>query len=153
MRECTSQGRSTGPLIHDAVQRTARSTDNNDAMSIATPPLRHVLVVEDDEDVAALLGAYLRRLDCTVTLANSGELGVEAARSRPPDVAIVDILLPGINGWEVIARLSNGPGGTCKMVSMSVADFDEAEHPGVLLRLPKPFTWADVKRVVEPLLN
>lgn len=122
-------------------------------MPPVTPPPLHVLVVEDDEDVATLLGAYLRRLDCTVTLASSGELAVEAARTTPPDVAIVDIVLPGIDGWEVIAQLSASRDGTCKMVSMSVADFDEAEHPSVGLRLPKPFTWADVKRVVAPLLN
>ncbi len=122
-------------------------------MPPVTPPPLHVLVVEDDEDVATLLGAYLRRLDCAVTLASSGERAVEAARTTPPDVAIVDIVLPGIDGWEVIAQLSDSRDGTCKMVSMSVADFDEAEHPNVCLRLPKPFTWADVKRVVAPLLN
>ncbi len=107
-------------------------------MPPVTPPPLHVLVVEDDEDVATLLGAYLRRLDCTVTLASSGELAVEAARTTPPDVAIVDIVLPGIDGWEVIAQLSASRDGTGKMVSMSVAGLDEAEHPSVCLRLPKP---------------
>lgn len=113
-----------------------------------------VLIVEDDDDVASLLVAYLRRLECRTTVADSGERGVEAALTRPPQLAIIDIFLPGIDGWKVVEQLAAAPGGSgCRMVTMSVAEIEDSDHPPVDAHLPKPFTWSDVEHIVRPLLE
>lgn len=116
-------------------------------------PVPDVLVVDDESDVAALLVAYLRRWECTVRVAYTGEAAVALARQSPPDVAIVDILLPGIDGWETIKQIRSLPDNhRCKIVAMSTADAQA--HPSSFNGcLRKPFAWDDMKRVIQPLLQ
>lgn len=114
--------------------------------------LPDVLIVDDDPDVATLLVTYLRRLACTTRVAHTGEEAVALARRSPPDLAIVDILLPGISGWETIEQICSLPQSHhCKIVTMSIAD-DEAPPSDVGCCLHKPFAWHDISRVIGPLL-
>lgn len=64
-----------------------------------------VLLVEDDADSRRALGELLRVWGYDVRVAEDGEAGVEAAREAPPQVAMVDIGLPGIDGYEVARRI------------------------------------------------
>lgn len=68
-----------------------------------TPP--RVLVVEDDAAIAGLLREYLGREGYQVDVAADGESAVEAARSSAPDVILLDLMLPGIDGLEVCRRV------------------------------------------------
>jgi CheY-like chemotaxis protein len=67
-------------------------------------PLR-VLVVEDHVDSAVSLAMILRLLDYEVVIAADGPTALEKAHSQHPDVVLLDIGLPGINGYEVAQRL------------------------------------------------
>ena len=64
-----------------------------------------ILVVEDDVDVAEMLTAYFRAQGYDVSAVNWGEDAVEACRSNRPDLVILDIRLPDIDGFEVARRL------------------------------------------------
>lgn len=64
-----------------------------------------VLVVEDEKDLAAMVGSYLQRAGYAVDLAFTGPDGVEAARSAEPDVVVLDLGLPGLDGIEVCRQL------------------------------------------------
>ena len=64
-----------------------------------------MLVVDDDATVAEVVGAYLARAGLEVERAADGLTAVEMATVRPPDVAILDLMLPGIDGLEVCRRL------------------------------------------------
>jgi DNA-binding response OmpR family regulator len=64
-----------------------------------------ILIVEDDPDVAEMLTAYFRSQDYDVATVNWGEDGVRSAQQSPPDLAILDIRLPDIDGYEVAHRL------------------------------------------------
>jgi len=66
-----------------------------------------VLVVEDDPSAARLLRAYLEKEDYSVRLAGDGESALAAARRERPAAVILDVLLPGIDGWEVLRRLKS----------------------------------------------
>jgi DNA-binding response OmpR family regulator len=66
---------------------------------------RQVLVIEDDEDIAKLVKLQLSELSCTVKLAFDGIVGLAEAESRPYDLIILDLMLPGIDGLEVCRRL------------------------------------------------
>lgn len=66
-----------------------------------------ILIVEDDPDVAEMLTAYFRSQDYDVSTVNWGEDGVRSAQQNPPDLAILDIRLPDIDGYEVAYRLRN----------------------------------------------
>ncbi|EYR62041.1 chemotaxis protein CheY [Actinotalea ferrariae CF5-4] len=64
-----------------------------------------MLVVEDDSAIAHLLTQYLSREGFEVDVAADGEQGVELARDIRPDVIILDLMLPGIDGIEVCRRV------------------------------------------------
>ncbi len=68
-----------------------------------------VLVIEDDPGAVRLLRTYLEAEGYTVDVATDGEAGIAAARARAPGAIILDVLLPGIDGWEVLRRLKADP--------------------------------------------
>ena len=64
-----------------------------------------VLVVEDEKDLAAMLGSYLQRAGFAVELAHTGPAALELARQINPGVIVLDLGLPGLDGFEVCRRL------------------------------------------------
>jgi signal transduction histidine kinase/DNA-binding response OmpR family regulator len=75
----------------------------------ATGPGPTVVVVEDDRRSFDLLRAYLEAAGVRVVGARDGEEGLDTARRLTPAGVILDILLPGIDGWEVLAQLKADP--------------------------------------------
>lgn len=66
---------------------------------------RKILIIEDDTDAADVMEAYLRRDSFDVLIAENGTKGLEMARRLKPDLILLDIMLPGISGTEVLASL------------------------------------------------
>ena len=64
-----------------------------------------VLTIDDDSSMTELLGGLLHNHGMNVISCNSGSEGIELARVQKPDIIIVDLLLPGTNGWEVCKAL------------------------------------------------
>ncbi len=64
-----------------------------------------ILVVEDEDDIRELLRYNLAKEGYLVTCAASGEEGLTAARTQPPDLLLLDLMLPGVDGLEVCRRL------------------------------------------------
>jgi DNA-binding response OmpR family regulator len=71
----------------------------------------HVLVIDDDPTVRDVVGRYLTRAGYQVSVSPDGEHGLRAAASDPPDLVVLDLMLPGRSGLEVCAQLRAG-GGT-----------------------------------------
>src|ERR1043165_1522260 len=68
------------------------------------PPMR-LLVVEDEAKVAALVARGLRAERFAVDVADNGRTGWEMALAHPYDLVILDLMLPGLNGTELLRRL------------------------------------------------
>jgi len=68
-----------------------------------------ILVVDDEEDIVALVELNLAREDYKVLACGTGEQALEIAHSKLPDLMILDLMLPGIDGLEVCRRLKNHP--------------------------------------------
>lgn len=68
-----------------------------------------ILIVEDDEDIRALAVMILEMADYTVLGAGTGEEGLRLLGGQSIDLAILDVNLPGIDGWEVCRRLRAMP--------------------------------------------
>ncbi len=64
-----------------------------------------ILIIEDDRNTAALVATYLEREGFTTMTAHDGELGLALALSRNPGFVILDLMLPGLDGWEICRRL------------------------------------------------
>lgn len=69
----------------------------------------HILVIEDDDIVARTIERSLRGGEFRVTLTNSGVEGLKAARRRPPDLVILDIIMPGMDGYTVCREMRVDP--------------------------------------------
>lgn len=69
----------------------------------------HILVIEDDDIVARTIERSLRGQEFRVTLANSGVEGLKIARRRPPDLVILDIIMPGMDGYTVCREMRADP--------------------------------------------
>lgn len=70
---------------------------------------KHILVVEDEEDILELIRYNLSKEGFKVTCANSGELGLSTARQMKPDLILLDLMLPGIDGFDVCRALRGEP--------------------------------------------
>ncbi len=70
-----------------------------------------ILVVDDDPTVADVVRRYLERAGMTVELAVDGPAALEAYAARPPDLVVLDLMLPGIDGLEVCRRMRQSSAG------------------------------------------
>jgi signal transduction histidine kinase/CheY-like chemotaxis protein len=77
--------------------------------NIATPRDAAILVADDDADVRRVLGEALAAAGCDVRTAASGGEAIELARRLQPDLAIIDLVMPGMDGFEVIAMMRREP--------------------------------------------
>lgn len=68
---------------------------------------KRILVVDDDEDILELLKYNLEREGYTVLLASSGQQALEMAVAEAPDLITLDVILPDIDGWDVLRKLRN----------------------------------------------
>jgi DNA-binding response OmpR family regulator len=66
---------------------------------------RRVLIVEDDAPTSELMERALLEIDCTVTQAENGRVGLERLNEAPPDAILLDLMMPEMDGFEFIARV------------------------------------------------
>lgn len=87
---------------------------------------RRVLIVDDNKDAASSLSELLEQWGHTVTTAFTGDEGVTRAASFRPDIALLDLGMPGMNGFEAASRLRALPGGA-QMILIAVTGWGQ-EH-------------------------
>jgi len=68
--------------------------------------MRHVVIIEDDQDIAELLARHFESEEFSVATATDGHAGLHAVHLKRPDLIILDLMLPTMNGWEVLRSLS-----------------------------------------------
>jgi DNA-binding response OmpR family regulator len=115
----------------------------------------HILIAEDDANMSALLTAYLERDGFRVVACRDGREALRRARSDPPQLVILDIMLPEIDGWEVCRQLRRE--GSVPII-MLTARIDEADRiAGLRLGaddyVVKPFSPAEVVERVKAVLR
>jgi DNA-binding response OmpR family regulator len=66
---------------------------------------RSVLIIEDQKDIAKLVGMHLKDIDCQVKLVHDGAGGLVEAEAKNYDLIILDLMLPGMDGLEICRRL------------------------------------------------
>jgi two-component system phosphate regulon response regulator PhoB len=88
---------------------------------------KHVLAVEDDKDILELITFNLEKEGYEVTGVTSGEDGVDAARTEKPDLVLLDLMLPGMDGLEVCRRLKGDPNTSHVPVIMVTAKGEETD--------------------------
>ncbi|MBC7545067.1 MAG: response regulator, partial [Candidatus Sericytochromatia bacterium] len=115
---------------------------------------RRVLIVEDSVDARETLRACLEDFGHDVVAATNGLEGLALLLSLRPDVALVDVGLPGIDGYEVARRVRAAPGGDALyLVALTgyggMGDKAEAYAAGFDLHITKPIDTAELRRLVS----
>lgn len=118
----------------------------------------HVLVIEDSASVRRLIEVCLRVLDVRISAVSDGTTGIAAIKDALPDVVVLDIGLPGLDGWEVLTQLRADPATEHLKVLVLTAHAqpemaDRAAKGGADAFMTKPFRPLDLREQVEKLLN
>ncbi len=116
-----------------------------------------ILVVDDAPEILALVETRLRRRGFDVVTAADGEAALIAARARPPDLVVLDIMMPKRNGWEVARALKRDPATQATKIVVLTAigeQVNEITSPlyGADAYLDKPFDFAELERIIDNLL-
>ena len=86
---------------------------------------RKVLIVEDDTNIAELLHLYLEKEGFETAVAGDGGKGVELFRAFRPDLVLLDIMLPVMDGWSVLKKIREGDNTPVIMLTAK----DKATNP------------------------
>ena len=117
-----------------------------------------VLVVEDDPDISELVARYLDKAGYTTTRVTSGRDALDAVRSKPPDLIVLDVMLPQVDGLEVCRLLRADDKTAAIPIIMLTARADESERivgleMGADDYLAKPFSPNELVARVRALLR
>ncbi|HEX8410968.1 MAG TPA: response regulator [Thermoanaerobaculia bacterium] len=108
-----------------------------------------VLIIEDDDAIRVLISALCRRLGLAVEVAADGAAGVAMLRQRHYDALLLDLMLPKVNGFEVLREVrASAPSllaRTIIITAVSNATLRDFDGGGTMVLLRKPFDIADLQ--------
>ncbi|MGD9790196.1 MAG: response regulator [Phycisphaerales bacterium] len=89
---------------------------------------KHILIVEDERDLADLIAYNLEKAGYATSVANAGRRALEIVEQTPPDLIILDLMLPELSGTEIATRLRSTPRSASIPIIMLTAKTSEAEQ-------------------------
>ena len=117
---------------------------------------RRLLVVDDEPDIVELLSASLRYAGFEVSGATSGRQALAEARRFRPELILLDVMMPDLDGFEVVKRL-RGDGARTPVLFLTARDATEDKIHGLTLGgddyVTKPFSLAEVIARIEAVLR
>jgi DNA-binding response OmpR family regulator len=119
---------------------------------------KHVLLIEDEPNIIEAISFILSRDGWKVDTHSNGQTALEAVRLKRPDLIILDVMLPGMSGYDILRGL-RGEAATAELpVLMLTArgqtkDREMAEQIGANRFMTKPFSNAEVLEAVRALVD
>lgn len=118
----------------------------------------HILVVEDEDDIAALVELNLELSDYRVTTASNGQVALDRIAEDAPDVILLDVMMPVLDGWQVLRELKEDPDTRDIPVIMLTAlseerDLIRGHLQGSVRYVTKPFQMKDLLQAIEDALT
>jgi two-component system, OmpR family, alkaline phosphatase synthesis response regulator PhoP len=118
---------------------------------------KKILIIEDDPAISRLVDYSLRHAGYEVITATNGLEGIRKAHNEAPDLIILDVMLPGMDGFEICARLRSEPDTAQQLILMFSAKAQEIDkNTGLKVGaddyLPKPAAPAEIVSRVAKLL-
>jgi CheY-like chemotaxis protein len=154
--EAHSAGRGGGSefVVRLPLAGTARSRRLSDTAPAGSRTRRRVLGVDDNVDAARTLQVLLQELGHDVDVAHDGQAALAAVREQRPELVLLDLSMPGMDGLEVARRLRQQPGLNGMRVAALTgfgqeADRRRSREAGIDEHLVKPLSPDDLRRVLE----
>jgi len=116
-----------------------------------------IVVADDDVDIRELVEFKLSTLGHDVVAVSDGAAAVDACQARRPDLAVLDVMMPGLNGYEVTRQLRADPATAAIPVILLTARVQEADvsrgfEAGADDYLRKPFSPQELRSRVQAIL-
>ncbi|MFP5264840.1 MAG: response regulator transcription factor [Blastocatellia bacterium] len=117
--------------------------------------MNRILVVDDDLDLCELLAKYLRREGLEVEMAHDGNLGVERALSGEYALVVLDVMMPGLNGFDALSSIRSKSSLPVLMLTARGDDVDRIVglEMGADDYLPKPFNPRELVARIRAILR
>lgn len=117
-----------------------------------------ILIADDNQPNVELLEAYLAEIDCDIAIAFDGQEALDKVASFQPDLILLDIMMPKLNGFEVCKQLKETPETRQIMILMVTAlnelgDIERAVNAGTNDFISKPVTKLELLKRVENMLR
>ena len=114
-----------------------------------------ILVVEDDQNISELLRLYLEKEGYTVNIADDGGKGVELYRRLKPDLVLLDLMLPVLDGWGVLRAIRQDGKTPVIMLTAKGDDMDKilGLEYGADDYITKPFNILEVKARIKAIMR
>jgi DNA-binding response OmpR family regulator len=118
---------------------------------------RALLIVEDDADLRDMLEINLRRMGYRTATAGDGHEALRQARAHKPDLVLLDLMIPGMQGTEVATRLRSGAGAAPAIIMLTARAEETDELVGLALGaddyITKPFSLKVLLARIEAVLR
>ncbi|MFL6139610.1 MAG: response regulator transcription factor [Frankiaceae bacterium] len=139
----------TRPALAEALEAPA-------SPATGRPAEARLLVVDDEPTIVELLSASLRYAGFEVVTARNGAEALKAARELPPDLLVLDVMMPGLDGFEVVRRL-RADGRHVPVLFLTARDGTEDKVTGLTLGgddyVTKPFSLEEVVARIRAVLR
>ena len=142
---------------HLTIKEQPRLDGDEVAVRLPDTPVERgvLLVIDDDETVCDILEAYLSKVGYQVVAASSGEEGLKLAKKLRPDAITLDVMMPGMDGWEVLSKLKADPElAHIPVIMLTMTEDKEIGYSlGAAEYLTKPITRSQLIKVLRKYRN
>lgn len=115
---------------------------------------KKILVVDDEADIREIVRLYLSEEGHSIIEAGNGQEAILKAQTEKPDLIVLDIMMPGINGFEVAKHLKDDPNTqNIPIIILSVLAHDSQFRQGILDYISKPFRQDELVNIVRKNLE
>ena len=116
---------------------------------------KKILLVDDDETLLELVADQMRAVGYVPVTAKGGIEGLQLATETAPDLVVLDVMMPGMDGWEVCRRLRERSSVPIIMLTAKGEEIDKLRgfHLGVDDYVTKPFSFAELVARVGAVIS
>jgi DNA-binding response OmpR family regulator len=132
--------------------------DNEQNMPVEARQKPLILLADDDVDIRTLVRLAIENIECDIIEASDGEIALEQILVEAPDLVVLDVMMPGLTGWEVCKYVKSKEDYKDTLILMLTAigeTVNQMTAPlyGADAYLDKPFDMDEIVKVIQGLLG